>query len=182
MDIWEAIDRRRTVRRYAGPATEAQLRKIILAGTKAPSGGNRQGWEFVIVDDPQLVAQIAENKYQQNRKSPPGPGQTAEDVEKGALRQKESFAGASVVVVCNKAGESMNAWLAVENICLAAVAEGLGTMITGFGGEHKRAVEQLLAVPDGYEMTTLVKVGVPAESPSPPQKRPEHSWLHRNRF
>ncbi len=182
MDVWEAIEKRRSIRRFAGPATEEQLRKIILAGTKAPSGGNRQGWEFVIVDDPQLIEQIAESKYQQNRKVPPGAGQTSEDVEKGARRQRESFANASIVVVCNKAGEAASAWLAVQNMCLAAVAERLGTVITGFGGEHKRSVEQIVGVPEGYEMATVVKIGVPAESPSPPQRRPEFSWLHKNRF
>jgi nitroreductase len=182
MDVWEAIEKRRSIRRFAGPATEEQLRKIILAGTRAPSGGNRQGWEFVIVDDPRSIEQIAENKYQQNRKVPPGAGQTSEDVERGARRQRESFANASIVVVCNKVGEAASAWLAVQNMCLAAVAERLGTCITGFGGEHKHSVEEIVGVPKGYEMAAVVKVGIPAEGPSPPQRRPELSWLHKNRF
>ncbi len=59
MELYEAIEKRRSIRIFSKPATEEQLRKIILTGIKAPSGGNRQGWEFVIVDDAKLVEQIA---------------------------------------------------------------------------------------------------------------------------
>jgi len=46
MDVYEAIEKRRTIRIYKNPASEEQLRKIILAGTKAPSAVNRRPWEF----------------------------------------------------------------------------------------------------------------------------------------
>ena len=42
MDIYEAIEKRRTIRIFKKEATGEKLRKIILAGSKAPSGGNRQ--------------------------------------------------------------------------------------------------------------------------------------------
>ena len=63
MDIWEAIEKRRSIRRFAGPATEEQLRKIILAGTRAPSGGNRQGWRVIIAREQptkEALARLAE--------------------------------------------------------------------------------------------------------------------------
>jgi nitroreductase len=182
MDVWQAIEKRRSIRKFARPATEEQLRKIILAGTKAPSAGNRQAWEFVMVDDPNAIEQIAEIKYQQNRMLAPKEGSTREDVEKSALRQKESFSNSSIVVACNKIGEAPSVWLAVENMCLAAVAEGLGSVITGYWGEHQKKVERIIGVPEGYELAGIVKIGVPGEDPSEPQKRPEYSWLHKDRF
>ena len=116
------------------------MRKLLAAGAKAPSSRNRQSWEFLLVEDRKLVDQIAELKYQNNRKSPPGPGQTQADVEAQALNQKKWFANASVVAVCTQGGDVASAWLAVENISLAAVADGLGSGIIGMGGVEKKAV------------------------------------------
>src|SRR4030042_365009 len=67
MDIYEGIEKRRTVRIFKKGATEEQLRRILLAGSKAPSAGNRQSWEFVVIDDPKIIGPLAEIKYQVNR-------------------------------------------------------------------------------------------------------------------
>jgi hypothetical protein len=40
MGFYEAIERRRTIRKFKAPATEEQIMRIIVAGTKAHSGGN----------------------------------------------------------------------------------------------------------------------------------------------
>ncbi len=182
MELYEAIEKRRSIRIFSAPATEEQLRRIILTGTKAPSGGNRQGWEFVIVDDPSIAAQIADIKYRQNGQLAPREGETRADVEKRALRQRESFDKASIVVVCNKVGEAPGAWLCMQNMSLAAFAEGLGSVITGYWGEWQREVERAVAVLEGYELTAVIKIGVPGEQPAPPTKRPDFSWLHHNSF
>jgi len=71
MDVYEAIEKRRTIRIFKQGASEEQLKKITLAGTKAPSAGNCQPWEFIIVDDQKIIDQLAELKYQQNRRLSP---------------------------------------------------------------------------------------------------------------
>lgn len=182
MDLYEAIEKRRTTRIFKQGVTEAQLRTLLAAGAKAPSTRNRQSWEFVLVEDRALVERIAELKYQYNRKFPPGPGQSQADVEAAARNQQQWFANASVVAVCTKGGDAASAWLAVENISLAAVAEGLGSGIIGFGGEEKKAVEALLKLPADYELTCILKLGVPAVAGTQPAMRPEFSWLHTNTF
>ncbi len=182
MELYEAIEKRRTVRIFKQGVTEAQLRKLLAAGAKAPSTRNKQSWEFLWVTDPQRVAQIAELKYQYNRKFPPGPGESQQQVEERALNQKQWFANASVVAVCTQGGDVASAWLAVENISLAAVAEGLGSGIIGFGGPEKKAVEALLGLPAGYELTCVMKFGVPDGAVTKPPMRPEFSWLHTNTF
>jgi nitroreductase len=75
MEFHEVIEKRRTIRIFKQGATEAQLRKLLAAGAKAPSTRNRQSWEFIVVEDPARVDQIAELKYQYNRKFTPGPGE-----------------------------------------------------------------------------------------------------------
>jgi nitroreductase len=182
MELYEAIEKRRSIRIFKQGATEAQLRKLLAVGAKAPSGGNRQSWEFILVEDRKLVDQVAELKYQFNRKFPPAPGESQKEVEERALNQKKWFQNASVVAVCTKGGDVASAWLAVENISLAAVAEGLGSCIIAFGGEEKKGVETVLALPSGYELTCVLKIGVPETAGSKPAMRPEFSWLHTNTF
>ena len=182
MELHEAIEKRRTIRIFKQGATEAQLRKLLAAGAKAPSTRNKQSWEFILVEDQKRVDQIAELKYQYNRKFPPGPGESQQEVEARALNQQKWFQHASVVAVCTQGGDVASAWLAVENISLLAVAEGLGSGIIGFGGEEKKAVETLLGLPAGYELTCILKVGVPEGAVTKPAMRPEFSWLHTNSF
>ncbi len=62
MDLYEAIEKRRTIRVFKGGASEEQLKKIILAGTKAPSAVNSQPWEFIIVGDKKTINQLSEIK------------------------------------------------------------------------------------------------------------------------
>ena len=182
MELQEAIETRRTIRLFKAGVTEAQLRKLLAAGTKAPSTRNRQSWEFIWVTDPQRVEQIAELKYQYNRKFAPGPGETPREVEERARNQQQWFQHATVVAVCTQGGDVASAWLAVENISLTAVAEGLGSGIIGMGGAEKQAVERLLGLPAGYELVCILKLGVPEGPVPPPPRRPEFSWLHTNTF
>ena len=105
MDFYEVIAKRRTVRKFAGPAPEAQLMRILAAGTQAPSGGNQQRWEFFVVDDPTLIEQIAEHKYVLNRGNKPrGDAAATPEMEKAAQAQKDSFAHGSHVAVYYKEG------------------------------------------------------------------------------
>ena len=191
MDVYEAIEKRRTIRVFTKSASEELLRKIILAGTKAPSAGNSQPWEFIIVDDPKLIDQIAEAKYQQQRKLSPqryGPGTTQADVDARAMRQRKAYQNCSVVAVCHKKGKepSMSTWMCIENMALAATAEGLGIVPSEFWDEDKEAMEKLLCIPDGYELAAIVLIGVQEgyskEGFPSVKRRPDFSWLHRNRF
>ncbi len=182
MEVYEAIEKRRSIRIYTKRATEEQLMRILTAGAKAPSAGNRQPWEFIIVDDPSTIERLGEIKYQLNRTFSPGPGETEKEVEQRALFQKRSFENASVVAVCVASGQAASGWLCIENIALAAVAEGLGTCIVSYWDEGKKEVETLLGLPQDYELVCVLKIGVPGEEGAPRKRRPEGSWLHRNKF
>ena len=182
MDVYEAIDKRRTIRIFKKKASEEQLKKIILAGTQAPSAGNSQPWEFIIIDDQKIIDQIAEQKYQLSLTMPARAGEGPEEVHKRALGQKKSFEDASAVAVCHQNRHSASAWLCLENMSLVAVADGLGTGIVVFWGEQEKEVKKILGIPQDYELAAVLKIGQPGETPSSPPKRPEFSWLHKNRF
>ena len=188
MDFYEVIEKRRTIRVFTQGVSEELLRKIIVAGTKASSAGNRQPWEFIIVDDPKIIDQIAERKYQQNRTISPKPGTTQADVDEAALKQRKAYQNCSVVAVCHKEGheQAVSTWMCIENMALAATAEGLGIVPSTFWEEHQEAVEKLLGIPEGYELATVVLIGVqegyPKEKYPDVPRRPDFSWLHRDRF
>ena len=51
-DIWEVMETCRAIRYLKpDPIPEAVLDKVLWAATRAPSPGNSQGWDFVVVDD-----------------------------------------------------------------------------------------------------------------------------------
>ncbi|MFC1958184.1 nitroreductase family protein [Chloroflexota bacterium] len=179
MDVWEAIETRRTVREFKGAVSEELLRKIIRAGSMAPSGRNSQPWEFIIVNDPEIIDQIAEQKYQNNFKM----GFT----EEAATRQRNAYRNSSVVAICHKKDELANvvAWMAALNMALAARAEGLGSVMSTLKEESKKAVEKILGLPEDYELATMMVIGVPVNMPQKRESgvdRPEFSWLHVNKF
>ena len=194
MDIYEAIEKRRTIRKFKGQATEEQLIRIIKAGAMAPSGANIQNWEFIIVDDPALIEKISVIKHNLNI---PHTKMLNEDQRKYMTQemliagegpaQRESFAQASLVMVyykCKPKGlfTDTGAWMCIENMLLAAVAEGLQTRIAAFWGNAKNEVNKLMQAPEEYDVAAAITIGIPAEAPVDKPLRPDGSWLHRNRF
>ena len=212
MEVYEAIGKRRTIRSFSNCVSEQQLAKLLLAGVKAPSGSNVQPWEFIIVDDPKLNEQIAELKCQQTLKMALdnmflNDPSTIEELFKekhpvaissrGALRQKEAYQRCTVVAVCNQKGHGIgrkpwmnieniaSTWMCIENIMLAATADGLGVQISILREEHKIAAEKLLGINEDYELATILLIGVPSEPPRRKEfgtQRPDFSWLHRNSY
>ncbi|MFH1652359.1 MAG: nitroreductase family protein [Chloroflexota bacterium] len=178
MDVWEAIEKRRTTRAFRGVVPKELLRKIIRAGSRAPSGRNTQPWEFIIVNDPGIIDQIAEQKYQQNRKI---------GTEEAAARQRNVYRDSSVVAVCCQRGgmSPIAGWLATQNMALAATAEGLAGVTSTLRDEQKATAEKLLGLPADYELVTMMVIGVPVSIPREREEgveRPDFSWLHVNRF
>jgi nitroreductase len=190
MDVYEAIEKRRSVRVFKQGVSEEKLRRIILAGTKAPSGSNVQPWEFIIIDDKRIIKQIAEHKYQQSLKMALDEMMLDDpriiekiccqalskplSLEKARI-QKDAYQNCTVIAVCNKKGHGIgrkpwmnieniaSTWMCIENMELAVTAEGLGMVTSIFREEHKVAVEKLLGIPEDYELATMVLLGVEGE-------------------
>ena len=179
MDVYEAIERRRTIRAFTEGTSENILRKIIKAGARAMSAGNRQPWEFIIIDDPSLVEQIAEKKYQLNAAYPPIAN---------AKLQKRAYFKSSVIAACYKEGPGhlRTMWACVQNMALAATAEGLGIIPSTLWEPELSNAEKLLGLPPDYHLATMVLVG--KQRGYSRNKRPriirrdDFSWLHRNHF
>jgi nitroreductase len=116
-------------------ASEEQLRRIMVAGTKAPSAVNRQPWEFILVQDQKLIDQLAEIKFQQNKQDPPQrvKGDPAA-AERLAQAQKDSFRNASIIAVCHLV-DWERACGCASRTCLSQRLQGLGSGIVMYWGE-----------------------------------------------
>ncbi|MDR2102386.1 MAG: nitroreductase family protein [Treponema sp.] len=123
----------------AGAVSRADLDRILLAGVRAPSAGNRQPWHFTVVQNGALSQQIVPNMPEGNLLI----------IISGADGQTNS----RVVLDCA---------LATESIYLAAQALGLGSRIyTGPIDAFNRnaPLKAELGLPNGYSAVALVRVG-----------------------
>ena len=177
---------------FVSSASGSHLPALLMRGQGLPREANSASRQLLLCSqssNPVTSPWSKRKLYQLNIKKDPDRGdKTDEELEKGALRQKKYFRNTSVVAVCNEVEWERSVWLSIENMSLAAVAEGLGSCIVLLWGEEKAMAEELLGLPGNYELTALLKIGVPGEKGLAPDKnpwaprRPEFSWLHKNRF
>ena len=156
MSVYELILRRRTIRRFKQqPVAWPVLEKLVNAARLAPSGGNLQPCEFIVVDEPELVVSVFTTlkwaAYIAPRGTPPeGERPTA-----------------YIVVLINtekrKSGGETDAAAAIMNIILMAQEEGLGTC--WIGSVERERLQKLLAVPEYCIINAVVALGYPNESP-----------------
>lgn len=147
MDVIEAIRTRRTIRKFTGETLpESALETIVDAGHLAASGMNTQPWEFVIITDPTIMAQlrIPENHW-------------------------SCTAGAYIAVVMDPKSRwwMEDASAAIQNMLLAAWALGYGgCWMESYTGRNETAFKKVLGIPDPLRLFCLVAFGVPAEHPT----------------
>jgi nitroreductase len=168
MEVFEAIKERRSVRHFLpDPLKPEELEAILDAGRRSPSWANTQCWRLVVVSDPAVKQKLAECM-------PPGnPG------TKAVLRAPVT------IVVCAKLGlagyyhdkpapaTDKGDWymfdcaLCVENMCLAATALGLGTVILGLADSAR--IAQAVGLPEGMAAACMLPLGRP--DPAVPVRR-----------
>jgi nitroreductase len=70
--------------------------------------------------------------------------------------------------------------IAAQNICLQAQDMGLGAVVMGLFDHNK--TREILGVPEGYEVVTMIPVGYPAKPASAPKRREIAEFTHYERF
>ncbi len=173
MEVMEAIKGRRSIRHYLDREVSDELiLELLDAARWAPSAGNLQPWEFVLVRDPARKRDIA----------------------RAALNQMFIAEAPAVIVVCADTFRSASIYgtrgatlyclqdtaAAIQNMLLAAHARGLGTCWVGAFREAD--VGRLIRAPAGVRPVAIVPVGYPAERPRPPPRRSVREILHHETF
>lgn len=142
---------RRTIRRFKQDAIAREdLIEMVNAGRMASSAGNRQPWEFVIVDERSLVSDIFKSL-----------GWLA-----GAPEESRQPTALIAVLLANPK-DQWSAWAdggaAVQNMQLAAWEKGIGSC--WIGSVDAETVGKLLKIPESLRLFSILALGHPDEDP-----------------
>jgi nitroreductase len=153
METIDAIMTRRSIRKYTDRAVPDELvSQLLKAAMAAPSAGNEQAWQFIVIRDRALLDAIPKfHPY-------------------SAMLKYASMA----VLVCGdltlekyKGFWVQDCSAATQNLLLAATAKGLGAVWTGVYPLEDRVagMRKLLNLPEHVIPLSLVPIGYPAEQP-----------------
>lgn len=171
--MFEAIRDRRSVREFEfTPVKDGDLEKILDAARLAPSAGNCQPLELVVVKDQAQRERLA----------------------RAALGQTFIAEAPVAIVVCadiartsrryGRRGEELyciqDTAAATQNILLTAYSLGYATCWVGAFDDD--AVAEVIKTPSGVRPVAIVPIGKPAEKPSPPKRMPLSKIVHKDRF
>lgn len=194
MNFRETIETTGTCRFYlSDPIPDDALRRVIDAARFAPTGGNRQGVRFLIVRDAAKRRALRDlylplwEQYASRAVSKPGAPlpRMLQNADHMARHLDEVPVH---VVVCAQTADLMatdrhlervsvvagaSIYPSVQNLLLAARAEGLGTALTTLLCAVEPRVKELLAIPDGVATAALIPLGYPAKGfPKKLSRRP----------
>lgn len=171
-DAYMNIIRRVSVRRYSDkPVSSEQVSALLHAAMSAPTGVNKQPWEFVVVDDPELLKQLAD-ALPYAKMAPQAP------VAIVVCGNKDRFLEGVDDVLWE---QDLSA--ASENTLLAAHAIGLGGVWTCIYPHEERMapVKSILHLPDNMVPFNLIPIGHPLTDHAPMDKwQPDR--VHQNRL
>jgi nitroreductase len=166
--IMGVMQRRRSVRRYGRETiSDALLDKLLKAAQLAPSAGNLQARDVVIVRDPNMKHELAEAAYGQF-----------------------FIAMAPVVLVgCANIARSRIAYgqraelYAVQDVTIAAcymqlTAEALGIATCWIGAFDEKRVSRALNIPLDVRPVLMLPIGYPDEAPEPTMRMEPSRFAH----
>lgn len=147
----EAIYKRRSIRKYTDQeVADSDIESIISAGMAAPSAGNQQPWEFMVVKERETLKKITDiHPYSD------------------MLDQ----ASAAIIVCADLRREKHKGyWVqdcaaATQNILLEATSRGIGTVWLGVHPREDRVngIKKLFALPEEVIPLCVISIGYPAE-------------------
>ena len=172
MQTWDAIRARRNVRQYTGqPIAREDLERICEAGRRAPSAGNGQPWDFVVVTDRAQLIELA-------KVWEPGGRHIAQSA-------------ATIALVAREPEDERQRGLMLYDFGQATASMMLAAADLGIGSGHSAVADQqqarrVLGFPDGYLAVYLIGLGYPADRPlrplTRPNRRPFDEVVHWNHW
>lgn len=211
MDLYEALMTTRAMRRFSEePVDEEVIAACLRAAVQAPSGGNIQPYQFLVVTDPALRAALGDIYLRAwDRYAPAVAAITPPFRSEDAARRHERNIAASdhlarhlgsvpVLVLMLMPRISMtisddqgdmdvgptyaSVYPAVQNFVLACREHRLGTVLTTLHRIYEGEVRALLEIPDRFEIAAVLPVGHPTGRWGVAARRPAESLTSWNRF
>lgn len=188
MELYDAMRCAPTTRRFAAePVSSETLRRVLDNARFAPSGGNRQGWRVIAVQDAdrrRALRDLYQPHWRDYMERTGGAAVLAnagdfDPVRVRMLRRADEFAERLHevplhLVVCARLDDlaivdaglerpsivgGASIYPFVQNVLLGLRAEGLGAALTTLLTPAEPQVKLLLAIPDGVVLAAYVLVG-----------------------
>ncbi|MDI9914132.1 nitroreductase family protein [Rhodococcus sp. IEGM 1379] len=206
----ELLTTTRTVRKrldLTRPVPLDLIKECLEVALQAPSGSNRQGWQWVVVTDPDLRSAVGKIYKEVTDEYLLSQGSAAklfgDNPDRASVQQR---VGTSVewlgdhmgdvpvlLIPCIKAGKTLPAgnqaglWgsllPAVWSYALAARARGLGTAWTTLHLQREAEVAELLGIPEGVHQGALIPTAYfTGETFKPAAREPIDNILHVDRW
>ncbi len=152
------VKRRSMIRAYkSDPVPEGKIQRLLKYAVHAPSAGNLQPWEFIVVKSPETRAKLAKAAFDQTSiATAPVIIATCADIQRAGSKYGARGSFYSLVDTA----------FASLLILLGAVEQGLSACFVG--SYNPDEVTKLFALPDHVRPVGLITVGYPAESPRKP--------------
>jgi len=211
MDVFEAIETTRAVRRYSdAPVTDDEIARCIHAAVHGPSGGNIQPWQFLAVTDPAVkrtIGDVYRRAYARYEPQVLKIRQPLKDPADEAAFQRtlaasrhlaEHLGEAPALVLVLMPNISMtladaegpldvgtpfaSVYPAVQNFMLAARGLGIGTTLTTVYRIYQDEVRAACEIPARFEIVALIPMGRPQGKFGRGRRRPAEQVTHWNRF
>jgi len=177
-DFMKIITGRRSVRRYrSDEISDEVLNQLMEAVRWAPSWANTQCWEVVVVKE-----LATKEKLQAILGRNPAFDAMVQAPVVVVLCAKTGRAGFKKDGPTTKFGDwfMYDIGIANQNLCLAAHALGLGTVIVGSFDQD--AVGEVLGVPQDFQVVSMLPVGHPDHEPKAPPRREVTEFRHDEKF
>ncbi|MDP4094550.1 MAG: nitroreductase family protein [Bacillota bacterium] len=190
MNIYETINKRRTVRDFTEKLIDTEIiHRILDAGLKAPSNDHMRSWEFIIVNDMptrlKLIDKVNKNFTREQITEILDSWKANDQCQRemyydGIPKQYNMLLTAGCLIIpCFRQDypllspsslSSLNGfasiWLCIENILLAAAAEGIfGVTRIPFETEQPH-IKAVLNIPSNYEVPCYLALGYPKDEPN----------------
>lgn len=187
VDAIECIYTARTVRRFADrPVPIEVLTRIVEAATMAPSAENKQTWRFVVLTERERIAALGQVYAEIFSIAGPAVKPTLDPGIYAAVDHLATNFGASpAVVVVGALGPPPDATMvvaqatwwasvlpAVQNLILAARAEGVGATLTTLPLARDADIRAAIGAPDELTLAAVVPLGYPARGFGRPPRKP----------
>jgi len=179
MEFYDVIKKRQSIRVYESrPIPDDALTRILEAFQAAPSWANTQAWELVLVTDRGVKEQL------KTTVSPTNPAHSA-ILDAPLVVCALGIHGKSGFYK-GKAATPRGDWMmfdlgiSVEHLCLAAAAEGLGTVHVGLFDYEKAG--EILGLPQGRSVVELIPMGYAITPPRQVPRKALEDFVFKNRY
>lgn len=154
--VYNTICQRRSIRRFKQkPVSEKLLKRLVNSARLAPSTGNLQPCEFIVVNDPLLNEAVFPNLKWAGYLAPRGNPQVGE--------KPMAYILVLIDLHKKKKGGEVDAATAIENILLAAWEEKLGSC--WIGSFDRKKIKKVFRIPHHLKLDSVIALGYAGEKP-----------------